>query len=211
MQTDTSMRVSAQAAFKCDAESIATGDWLWLTGSLAQMHRQPFDAERVARQYPAPHSVVTLREALTALRMRSDWRRFDVRHAMRTALPAVAFLRPRADAPGNSPAQRVPVILVKTDGERLLYFRAGSNVAETVVVGRFDEHFEPRVLPVARERDAPATEEAGPTDDAPRADRFGYRWFVPELLRHKRAFRDVLLASLAIQLMGLATRCSPRW
>ena len=34
---------------------------------------------------------------------------------------------------------------------------------------------------------------------------FGFKWFVPELLRHKAIWRDVLLASLAIQLMALAT------
>lgn len=34
---------------------------------------------------------------------------------------------------------------------------------------------------------------------------FGFAWFVPELLRQKRLWRDILLASLAIQLGGLAT------
>jgi subfamily B ATP-binding cassette protein HlyB/CyaB len=34
---------------------------------------------------------------------------------------------------------------------------------------------------------------------------FGFRWFAPELLRHCAIWRDVLLASLAIQLMALAT------
>ena len=34
---------------------------------------------------------------------------------------------------------------------------------------------------------------------------FGFKWFVPELLRHRRIWREVLLASLAIQLVGLAT------
>src|SRR3970282_491508 len=34
---------------------------------------------------------------------------------------------------------------------------------------------------------------------------FGFRWFLPELLRHRAIWRDVLLASLAIQLMALAT------
>jgi len=34
---------------------------------------------------------------------------------------------------------------------------------------------------------------------------FGFRWFVPELLKHKKVWRDVLLASLALQLVGLAT------
>ncbi|MCW5604153.1 MAG: peptidase domain-containing ABC transporter, partial [Burkholderiales bacterium] len=35
--------------------------------------------------------------------------------------------------------------------------------------------------------------------------RFGFGWFVPELLKHRRVWRDVLLASLALQLAGLAT------
>src|SRR5438445_77642 len=37
------------------------------------------------------------------------------------------------------------------------------------------------------------------------ARKFGFRWFVPELAKHKPIWRDVLLASLAIQLIGLAT------
>jgi hypothetical protein len=32
-----------------------------------------------------------------------------------------------------------------------------------------------------------------------------FSWFVPELLRHKNLWRDILLASLAIQLVGPAT------
>jgi subfamily B ATP-binding cassette protein HlyB/CyaB len=34
---------------------------------------------------------------------------------------------------------------------------------------------------------------------------FGFRWFLPELLRHKAVWRDVLLASLCIQAAGLTT------
>jgi len=34
---------------------------------------------------------------------------------------------------------------------------------------------------------------------------FGLRWFVPELLRHKAIWRDVLLASLLLQLVAIAT------
>ena len=39
----------------------------------------------------------------------------------------------------------------------------------------------------------------------PQRRNFGFGWFIPELVKHKRIFRDVLLASLAIQLMALAT------
>jgi ATP-binding cassette, subfamily B, bacterial HlyB/CyaB len=37
------------------------------------------------------------------------------------------------------------------------------------------------------------------------ARRFGFSWFVPELLRHKKVWRDVLLASLALQMVMLVT------
>ncbi len=34
---------------------------------------------------------------------------------------------------------------------------------------------------------------------------FGFAWFLPELLRHKKVWRDILFASLALQLVGLST------
>ena len=34
---------------------------------------------------------------------------------------------------------------------------------------------------------------------------FGFRWFVPELLKHKTVWRDVLIASLLIQILALTT------
>src|SRR5262249_21365203 len=33
---------------------------------------------------------------------------------------------------------------------------------------------------------------------------FGFRWFVPEFLRQRRVFRDVLIAALALHLLALA-------
>jgi ATP-binding cassette, subfamily B, bacterial HlyB/CyaB len=38
----------------------------------------------------------------------------------------------------------------------------------------------------------------------PRA-RFGFRWFIPELLKHRSVWRDVLAASLVIQVLALGT------
>ena len=42
-------------------------------------------------------------------------------------------------------------------------------------------------------------------DWSPYITRFGFRWFLPELMKHKRIWRDVLTASLTIQLIGLVT------
>jgi subfamily B ATP-binding cassette protein HlyB/CyaB len=52
----------------------------------------------------------------------------------------------------------------------------------------------------------------GATNDAQDRDaaaevpaRFGFCWFIPELLKHKKVWRDVLAASLVLQLVGLTT------
>ena len=34
---------------------------------------------------------------------------------------------------------------------------------------------------------------------------FGFKWFIPELLKHKKLWKEILLASFAIQLVPLAT------
>ena len=49
---------------------------------------------------------------------------------------------------------------------------------------------------------------AGAAPEDPERDEkqeFGFRWFVPELARHRGIWRDVLLASAALQIVGLAT------
>ena len=68
-------------------------------------------------------------------------------------------------------------------------------------VADFEALFEPSVVLVAHE--APADEQVRGFEDEPR--KFGFRWFVPELAKHKTIWRDVLMASAAIQLIGLAT------
>ncbi|MBL8380951.1 MAG: peptidase domain-containing ABC transporter [Burkholderiales bacterium] len=59
----------------------------------------------------------------------------------------------------------------------------------------------PRMLLVARR---PDLGRGGSDDDIQTPSRFGFGWFVPHLLRHKTVWRDVLLASLVIQLIALA-------
>ncbi len=62
-----------------------------------------------------------------------------------------------------------------------------------------ESQLHPAFLSAARAPAAPAD------PDAPAAKPFGFAWFIPELLKHRHIWRDVLLASFALQLVGLAT------
>jgi subfamily B ATP-binding cassette protein HlyB/CyaB len=63
----------------------------------------------------------------------------------------------------------------------------------------------PELLLVARDSTASGDEPDDIAGFTPEHKAFGFSWFIPELLKHKTLWRDVLLASLAIQLVGLST------
>ena len=201
-------------------------DVLWLLGSLCGLFRVPFDASLIAQDFPPPYSLATLHEAARALGIKTgdcpvaklDWQTLP--------LPAIAFQRhfspvniepsfsgfelpsPESLAPAPSEAEAslpalTALLIVKASADQLLYFRPGSQTPETMPIADASSLLAPELILVAKETTA------GETDDiagfTPEKKTFGFRWFTTELLKHKAIWRDVLLASLAIQLVGLTT------
>jgi subfamily B ATP-binding cassette protein HlyB/CyaB len=107
----------------------------------------------------------------------------------------------RAPTPFIAFSKDRPALILKQDGERFLYVEAGSDVPNARRAAEFGELFDGAAVLLSRE--TPEEEQVKGFEDEPR--RFGFRWFVPVLARHRSIWRDVLLASLAIQVIGLAT------
>lgn len=186
------------------AEEFEKDTMLWRLGSLCNLYRIPFDAQLVAQAHPPPHDVMRFHEAARRLGFKTgesahpaDWKGFP--------LPAVAFLKTAAVANvaggGASAAPRVPVLILKSDGHKLLCFRAGSQTPEMLIVDEARANFESPLLLLARESGSGSAPIPGFEAET---TTFRLRWFLPELLKHRAIWRDVLLASLAIQLVGLA-------
>lgn len=203
---------------------IREGDFVWLLGSLCRLHQRPFDATLLLDQYPPPHDLAALAGALDTLGLAAESTSLDAGRLRHLAPPFVAFLRAGADpvAAGVAgagdqcgaavPADNTPpaaemalcpaVLIVGADAERVLCFRPGSDDPLTFDTSDFLARVEPTALAVGRKASAKG-ELADPGDEGLLRPTFGFRWFVPELLKHRRIWRDVLLASLAIQLLGL--------
>ena len=174
---------------------------LWLLGSLCNLYRIPFDPKLIEQEFPPPHSLATLHEAARALGFKTGQGTHPAQWQA-LPLPAIAFLRAIPETESQTGVKVLPVLILKTDGHKLLYFRAGSQVPETITANEAKLQFEPELILVAS--GAQGKEEIIPGFEA-ETKSFGFRWFIPELLKHKTIWRDVLLASLAIQLVGLAT------
>ncbi len=189
-------------------------EFSWLLGSLCQVLRLPYDARLAEQAFPPPYDQARLLTALAELGMRTGGAAGIPDAA--TPMPCVAFLCEAAPATGPpsgaaaSPSAaagaadraRIPVLVFKADAERVLYFTPHSKEAVLATRAEITQVFESGYLLVARAAPAEAVDDESQPLARPK---FGFRWFVPELLKHKGIWRQVLLASLAIQLVGLAT------
>ncbi len=175
-----------------EPRQFAAESFAWLVGSLCQLNRIPFDAALLLQRHPAPHDERQLIEALHALGFRTgsfNGRPETLRDAV---LPCIAF---------HDDGDFSPALVVKADAERIAYFSPGSTAAVSVSRAEFALRFRREFLLVRHDE----PEELRQQDGAPAAERFGFGWFARELARHRGVWRDVLLASLCIQLVGLAT------
>ena len=184
---------------------VRKDDFLWILGGICQVLNRPFDAALAQRAFPPPYDHRHIPAALDELGVRCAEAAGSP--AARTPMPCVAFLLAAdgGDAAtseiGSGPAL-VPVLVLKADAERVLYHLP--HAAEPVVCSREDfmRRCEPGHLLVASRSGIEDVDDAGQMLARPA---FGFGWFLPELLRHKGIWWQVLLASLAIQVVGLAT------
>ncbi|QHE75115.1 putative Ig domain-containing protein [Hydrogenophaga sp. PBL-H3] len=190
--------------------ALSTEEAVWLLGSLAGLHRKPFDVELLIKRFAPPWDLPTLIEALAGLGLKAQtvpWP--DPAHPP-PPFPVVAFARSTGKGSAGPPL----LMASRSDGQ-LGLFRPCEAPSELDDLHTLSHEAQPwLLLCAAQDPTAPAGDEDGATHaearqggtaSPGRRPGFGFAWFIPELLRHRRLWRDVLLASLAIQLVGLAT------
>lgn len=191
---------------------------LWLLASVAGLYRQPFDAELLIKRFPPPFDLPTLLEALNTLGIKAGIASWSGIEASKLPLPSVVMLTGsiassmyqgspelETSAVPTEPLPLTPALIVQYGDDFLAWVKPGQTLPETVSIAVARAQCAPIMLLLAQ-AEPPMSESIGTvtlTDTQTRP--FGFSWFMPELLRHKRIWRDVLLASLAIQLVGLAT------
>lgn len=160
------------------------------------MHRIPFAPAIVLQQFPPPYTIDAFHEAARALNLKSAAAAAAVDSFPTLPAPFLVVLKPA----GEGAAPRLALV-VNCDEGKIRYQIEGETQVVAASAAEFAPLYAGTVLLFA-----PETPQAASGDPAEeKAPAFGFRWFVPELLKHKGIWRDVLAASLAIQLMALAT------
>lgn len=153
------------------------------------MHRMPFDARLALQRCPPPVTIATLIHAAAALGFRTSERPVPARDLRHALLPVIAIRREGAGA-------RLAMVLSADDRTVLIAERESK--PREVPLREFALGFEPEVMI------AEVLGQAGAAEPGLTQTPFGLRWFIPELMRHKAVWREVLAASLVLQLIALA-------
>lgn len=203
---------------------FSTEDFLWTLGSFCALNRKPFDPDLLVRQFPPPYHTETLIRAARELGFRIKRSEVGADAVAQLSLPCLVLLKedvtpaatvspnnaevPLATADGEPvlpppPAEPTirPAIVVRAEADTIVLYRAGTNAPTTLTAAQFAERYTGTALQLALAagvvKDPDQT--GGPTAG------FGFRWFIPELLKHRKVWRDILIASLIIQLLALGT------
>lgn len=187
-------------------------DLVWAMGSFCALNRKPFDADLLVRQFPPPYTSDRIIEAARALGFKIS--AVSARDADLETLTFPCLVMLRAWSSEDSPSSNIevdphlpileparPGILIQIRGEDVVMFQAGTNIPKTLKRSAFSDMNTGTAYLITP---APSAI-SDPDSPFKQKTSFGFRWFVPELLKYRRTWQEVVVASLIIQLLALAT------
>ena len=182
---------------KPDAQQLSHDNFIWALSALCQLQHIPFDSELMLRQFPPPFTVVSLQQALQALGLKVGRKTITLQRLSQKALPCLAMTKPTDNAKdGDAMALHGIALILQSDDDRLLVLEPGQQAPQTLSIDAFGARYEGHLLLTKK------PSEAFKDDVLTRP--FGFHWFIPELFKYRRIWSEVLLASFAMQLAGLA-------
>jgi subfamily B ATP-binding cassette protein HlyB/CyaB len=192
-------------------KKVEEGAFFWALQGLCALHRKPFSIELAKQQLAAPHTTESLQRAAVSYGFVAVSRKVRAGNLHKESFPLVAWMLPKAslDDPISSTGgieavdAVVPALILQADTQHILIVEPDDTSPKTLPITEFANRYLGHITRVAPQ--ASTATDADSEAEARLSRKFGFHWFVPELLKHKRLWQEVLLASLVIQLIALAT------
>ena len=189
MNTSWFRRRTAARAIAAPDLALTLPQALWLAGSLCSVHRVPMAEALVAERLVAPVTLAGVVDVLAALGIELCAAPLSGGATLTTgALLQLA-------APNDSAAL---LLVLAADAEQILVCPLGAKEPQRRERAELLQACAGTLWLSQRSRAAALDPDAEP------AAGFGWAWFGQALMQHRRLWRDVLVASLVIQLLALA-------
>jgi ATP-binding cassette, subfamily B, bacterial HlyB/CyaB len=183
-------------------QNLSAQEFSWCVEASCVLLQRPFQRDIIEQQFAQPHDAESLVSALTGLGIDVKAKPLKGKSLRKSSFPQLVWLK-AAPSEGEASAN-TPALLLQADDQQVLLIQPGHATPQAMPLGAFHGalvHQRGYLL-------STRVEAGGDPDTAileAQSRRFGFSWFVPELLRHKRLWQEILLASLVIQLLALAT------
>lgn len=199
--------------------------FIWALSAFCQLNRILFDAQLLIKQYPPPYSNIQLEQALQSFGFNTSLKQSQLSDLSAASLPCLAILKPNLQQPDapianiaaepltkqpESSSQYPVALILSIDNERVLLLEHDQAQPQTLNIKDVESRLTGDFLMVRKAAETFAGDEEGIEEKSATAKQlnvqkeFGFKWFIPELLKYKKIWSEVLTASLAIQLVGLA-------
>jgi len=179
--------------------------FFWALQALCGLHRRPFSLELAKQQLVAPYSNERLEAALAEYELETHCVKTSARKLHKESFPLLAWMSrngaeqlPKESSPGFA-----PVLVLQASDTHVLVATLDDSAPQTMAIEQFARQYQGWVTRVSI-KSASTGDPDGEASEASQR-RFGFGWFVPELRKHKKLWHEILLASLVIQLIALAT------
>lgn len=207
---------------------LSLEEFVWALSAFCQLNSIPFDAQLAAKQFPPPYTSVQLETALQHYGFNTSIKQASLAQLNAVSLPCLALLKSKfpevttqtantssasisTDTATVSINEYYPLALILSiDKERVLILEYGQAQPQTLTMAEAEKRMTGHFVMARKAAESVADDEAGLEAKSTTAKQtntqkeFGFKWFIPELLKYKKIWSEVLLASLAIQLVGLA-------
>lgn len=193
-------------------KNISGDAFFWALQGICALHRKPFSNELARQQLAAPYTTESLGQAAQAYGFEASLRKTKSAKLHKEAFPLVAWLNTKpvsaavdaaAETTHSDPSDITPALLLQADAANVLLVESDDTTPRTVALSEFNQRYRGHISRVTPQADSGS--DADSEAQARQARKFGFSWFIPELLKHKKLWQEVLLASLVIQLIALAT------
>jgi subfamily B ATP-binding cassette protein HlyB/CyaB len=197
MSTFSFSHLLRRRAFAADSRELTREHFFWIIQSLCALHRTPFSSALLAEQFCAPYYLRFLAEALEQAGFDARPGRRSLKRLRTLAAPVLLWLHPPAD---SADSFSEPCLLLGRNEASALIVLPGQNGPHEIAIDELAQRHTGDVLLVTVRVSEPV--DGDPAERVLRPP-FGFSWFSAELLKYRRLWQEVLLASLAIQLMAL--------
>jgi subfamily B ATP-binding cassette protein HlyB/CyaB len=192
-------------ALKFQNTEVRTAEFFWVLQGVCTLHRKPYSQELAQQQLAPPHTPDAFSKGAQAFGFEASLHKVKSNRLHRESFPLIAWLTPQAkeemlqeDTHGVTPA-----LVLRADESDVLVVEAGDESPKQITLTELNARYSGQITRVTPKAESGA--DADSEAEARQSRRFGFRWFIPELLKHKRLWQEILLASFVIQLIALAT------